>query len=207
MVVLSETIDHAPGSIVLIGPTGVGKSAVGRALAMELGWELIELDELRSVWYPEFGLDAEGERDAWQRGGLPELVATWKPYELLSVERVMREHPTRTVIAFGGGQSVYVDQAMVARARSALGQASRVILMLPSEQGQVSLEILHERLRNVPFVTDQPDAEGFLRAFDPILKMQLQCESNRLLATELIITGHSSPQELARHILTTMDME
>lgn len=180
---------------------------MGRVLANDFGWDLIELDELRSAWYPEFGLDADGERDAWHRGGLPELVATWKPYELLSVERVMREHPVRTVIAFGGGQSVYGDDEMIVRAKAALAVAGRVILLLPSEHADESLPILHERLRTVPFVTGQHDAEAFLHAFDPILKLQLQSESNRLLATELIITGHSSPEELARHIATTMDMD
>ena len=180
---------------------------MGRALAQELGWELIELDELRSTWYPEFGLDAEGEHDAWERGGLPELVAKWKPYELRSVERVMRDHPVHTVIAFGGGQSVYVDPEMIARAKAALTNAGRVILLLPSDDNHESLAILHQRLRSVPFVTDQVDVDGFLRAFDPILKMQLQSQSNRQLATELIITGQSTPQELARHIATTMDID
>lgn len=191
----------------LIGPTGVGKTAVGRILADDLGWNMVELDDLRADWYPEFGLDPETERLAWENGGLPELVATWKPYELLSVERVMEEHPTRTVIAFGGGQSVYVDDAMVARAKVALEPASRVILLLPSEHGDESMFVLHERLRHIPFVTDQPDPEGFLRAFSAILNMQLQSESNRLLATEMIVTGHSTPEELARHIATTMDNE
>lgn len=205
MVILTSV--NPASSIVLIGPTGVGKSAVGRELAALLGWNMVELDELRSVWYPEFGLDAEAERDAWKRGGLPELVATWKPYELRSVQRVMQEHPTESVIAFGGGQSVYVDEAMIAAAKETLYPASRVILLLPSEHGDESMHILHERLRRIPFVTDQPDPEGFLRAFSPILKMQLQSESNRILATEIIITGHSTPEELARHIATTMDSD
>ncbi len=195
------------GSIVLIGPTGVGKSAVAKVLADLLDWELVELDDLRAAWYPEFGLDPAGERDAWERGGLPELVATWKPYELQSVQRVMREHPSRTVIAFGGGQSVYVDDAMIAEAREALAAASRVILLVPSEHPDESMRILLDRLREIPYVAGQPDREAFLRAFAPILKMQLQSESNCLLATEIIITGHSTPAELAHHIATTMELE
>lgn len=203
MVVLTS-VDPA-GSIVLIGPTGVGKSAVGEELAGLLGWQLVELDDLRAAWYPEFGLDPATEREAWERGGLPELVATWKPYELQSVQRVMREHATQTVIAFGGGQSVYVDDDMIAAAKEALVVASRVILLLPSEHLRDSMHILRERLRDIPFVAGQPDREVFLRAFAPILQMQLQSESNRLLATEIIITGHSMPAELAQHIATTMD--
>lgn len=205
MVILTEFSGQK--SIVLIGPTGVGKTAVGQKLSALLDWNLVELDELRSAWYPEFGLDAEGEREAGERGGLPELVATWKPYELMSVERVVAEHLTRTVIAFGGGQSVYDDDDMIQRASTALSQVGRVILLLPSEHGDESMVVLHERLRSVPFVTKQENPESFLRAFTPILKMQLLSESNRQLATEMIVTGHSTPEEIARHIATTMDRE
>lgn len=207
MVVLSKQQQTEYGSIVLIGPTGVGKSAVGKALANDLGWPLIELDDLRSTWYPEFGLDPEIERNAMAQGGLLELVAAWKPYELLSVERVMQEYPTNTVIAFGGGQSVYVDEKQIQRAREALQVASRVILMQPLEHGADSMQLLLERMRDIPFVTEQKNPEEFLRAFAPIIKMQLQSESNRLLATELIVTGHSTPEELSRHILATMDQD
>lgn len=195
------------GSIVLTGPTGVGKSAVGKMLADLLSWPLIELDDLRSGWYPEFGLDPEVERVAMEQGGLLELVAAWKPYELLSVERVMKEHPTNAVIAFGGGQSVYVDPEMIQRAKAALAPASRVIMMLPADHGEESMHILQERLRKVPFVTEQANPEEFLRAFSAILKMQLQAESNALLATEMIVTGNSTPEELAKHILTTMEQD
>lgn len=188
----------------LIGPTGVGKTVVGRKLANLMDWTFVDLDDLRSAWYPEFGLDPEVERNAMDQGGLPELVAAWKPYELLSVERVMSEHPTNTVIAFGGGQSVYVDAQQIQRAKAALEPASRVILMLPDEHVDESGHMLLERLQAIPFVTEQKNPAEFLRAFMPILKMQLQSESNRQLATELIVAGHSTPEELARHIVATM---
>lgn len=207
MVVLRRKKQAEQGSIVLIGPTAVGKSAVGRALADLLGWPLVELDDLRSTWYPEFGLDPEVERTAMEQGGLLELVAAWKPYELLSVERVMKENPTNTVIAFGGGQSVYVDPEQIQRAKVALEPASRVILLEPAEYGEESMRILLDRLKDEPFVTEQANPEEFLRAFSPVLKMQLQSESNRQLATELIVTGHFSPEELAQHIIATMDEE
>lgn len=205
MVVLSRIRESDTGSIVLIGPTGVGKSVVGKELAKLLNWPFVELDELRSRWYPEFGLDPDVERRAMEQGGLLELVAAWKPYELQSVERVMRENPVRTIIAFGGGQSVYVDSEQIQRAKAALKVASRVILMLPVERGEESMRILIDRLRNVPFVGEQESPDEFLRAFSPILKMQLQAASNRQLATEVVITGHSSPAELAKHIHTTME--
>ena len=192
------------GSIVLIGPTGSGKTAVGSDLARALGWPFVELDSLRHEWYPEFGLDTEEEAQAIAHGGLLELLATWKPFELLSVERVMTEHPTDTVIAFGGGQSVYMDDAQIARAQDALAVASRVILLLPSDDPATCLNVLRERLRKEAFVHEAADPDAFLRDFTPILTMQIQSESNAILATETIVTGQSTPQEIARHITTTM---
>lgn len=190
-------------SIVLIGPTGSGKSTVGRELSAILGWPLIELDDLRKDWYPEFGLPSEAEAEAVERGGLLELIATWKPYELQSVERVMAEYPTKSVIAFGGGQSVYVDSSQIERAKTTLAAAGRVILLQPSDDRDRCLHILQERIRHEEFVRTAADPEAFLRDFTPILKMQIQSESNEQLATELIVTGQSTPTEIARHILAT----
>ncbi|MCO5218537.1 MAG: hypothetical protein M9953_05770 [Thermomicrobiales bacterium] len=192
-------------SIVLIGPTGSGKSSVAKVLAELLGWSMVELDDLRETWYPEFGLNPEDERAARERGGLLELIATWKPYELLSAERVMREYPQRTVIAFGGGQSVYAKEEDVQRAREALSVASRVILLLPSDDPDTCLAILRDRMRHDPFIEQQDDPETLIRDFTPILKTQIQSESNARLATELIVTGQSTPEEIARHIVATTD--
>lgn len=193
----------ADASIVLIGPTGSGKSSVAKVLAELLGWSAVELDELRETWYPEFGLKPEDERAARERGGLLELIATWKPYELMSAERVMREHPQRTVIAFGGGQSVYATEEDIARATVALSAAGRVILLLPSDDPDTCLMILRDRIRREPFVQEQSDPEAFLRDITPMLKTQIQSESNARLATEMIVTGQSTPEEIAHHILAT----
>ena len=191
------------GSIVLIGPTGSGKSSVARELASLLDWPMIELDEQRAAWYPEFGLTPDVERAAHEQGGLLELIATWKPYELLSVERVMRENPERTVIAFGAGQSVYATEADIERAKIALAVASRVILLLPSDDPDTCLATLQDRMSNDLFVTQQPDPEALVRDFTPILKTQIRSESNARLATEVIVTGKSTPLEVARHIMAT----
>lgn len=191
------------GSIVLIGPTGAGKTAVGQALSDLIEWPLIELDSLREDWYPEFGLTPDAEAEAYQRGGLPELIYTWKPYELLSVERVMQEYPERTIIAFGGGQAVYVEKEHIARAKAALARAGRVILLQPAESREHNLAILGERIQQVEFVQGQNTPQDFIREFTPILQMQLESESMPYLATELIVTGQSSPEELARHIVAT----
>lgn len=189
--------------MVLIGPIGSGKSSVGRKLAEILGWGFVELDDLRDAWYPEFGIDRNAERDAWKRGGLVGLTAFWKPFEVQSVERVMREHPTDTVIALGGGQSVYEDEAQFARVKAALGAASRVILLLPTENPEKAMDVLRSRLRGDETIRPPGDVDAFLRDISPLIAQQLVSASNQLLATEVVVTGHMSTGEVARHIATT----
>lgn len=42
-------------SIVLIGPSGVGKTTVGRLLGDQLGMTFLDLDDLRDRYYEDFG--------------------------------------------------------------------------------------------------------------------------------------------------------
>jgi len=189
-------------SIVLIGPSASGKSTVGRLVANRLGWTFVDLDDLRSAWYPEFGIDPEAERAAWERDGLAGLIAYWKPFELLSVERVMREYPRETVIAFGGGQSVYTEHAGIARAASALAVAGRVLLLVPDSDPEQAIDILMRRIAGDPDVrADIDDIEGFLREFRPIVMAQLRSESNQRLATDRVVTGDRGPDDVAREII------
>lgn len=88
-------------SIVLIGPSGVGKTTVGMLLSDHLGMSFLDLDDLRARYYDDFGIDRTAEREAYGRDGLAGITTCWKPFEVLSVERVLREYPQKHVIAFG----------------------------------------------------------------------------------------------------------
>lgn len=44
-------------SIILIGPIGVGKSLLSATLSNILGLSQLNLDDLRSVYYPKYGFD------------------------------------------------------------------------------------------------------------------------------------------------------
>jgi shikimate kinase len=161
------------GSIVLIGPSGSGKTSIGRLLADLLEWTYVDLDDLRSAYYPEFGIDRETERAAHDRDGLAGLLAYWKPFELRSVERVMREYPARTVIAFGGGQSVYEDDDDIQRAADALSVASNVVLLLPDANPERAVDVLMDRIGRDPEIRADIDRiEPFLSEFRPIVADQ-----------------------------------
>lgn len=189
-------------SIVLIGPSASGKSTVGRRLAHMLAWEFVDLDLLRDTWYPEFGIDRDAEQQALERGGFPALVSYWKPFELRSVERVLQEHPVNTVIAFGGGQSVYVEEADIRKAEGALSAASSVVLLMPDEIPERSIDILMERTRVHPeIVKVVDDIEAMLTDFRPVVQEQLASESNRRLATDIVITGEDDAEAVAMRVL------
>jgi hypothetical protein len=195
------TVSSDPdASIVLIGPSASGKSSVGRILAESLGWACVDLDDLRPTYYPEFGIDPDAERLALEQRGLQGILSYWKPFELRSVERVMREHPLRKVIAFGGGQSDYRDEADIEWAATFLSLASHVILLLPDASPERAVDILLERISRDPDVPADVEIESFLNDFRPIVEAQVRSVSNRRLATDVLITGEDEPDEIAGRV-------
>lgn len=48
-----------PPGIILIGPTGIGKTTVSKLLAERLGMPRVALDEIRFGYYKEIGYDLE----------------------------------------------------------------------------------------------------------------------------------------------------
>ena len=181
-------------SIVLIGPSGVGKTTVGRLLGDHLGMTFLDLDDLRDRYYEDFGIDRNAEREAYERDGLEGITSYWKPFEALSVERVLREHPDGHVIAFGAGQSVYRTAERTRRVTAALAPFRHVILLLPSEDPEQTLEVLMGRIAIDP---EAPDG-ATVAAFRPILREHVESESNRSLATSIVITGTQPPDAIVR---------
>lgn len=179
-------------SIVLIGPSGVGKTTVGKLLGNHLGMTFLDLDDLRERYYDDFGIDRTAEREAYGRDGLAGIISYWKPFEVLSVERVLREYPQEHVIAFGAGQSVYRTADQARRVASALAPFRHVILLLPSEDLERTLEVLMGRIANDP---EGPDG-ATVAAFLPILREHVESESNRSLATSVVITGTQPPDAI-----------
>ncbi|MCW2543479.1 MAG: shikimate kinase, partial [Frankiales bacterium] len=103
-------------NVVLVGPTGCGKTTVAPRLAELLGMPWVELDDLRWRYYAEIGYSDEHAEQVQRDLGIEGLLDYWKPFELHSVERLVEEHPSDHVLALGGGQSVYTDEDDLRRA-------------------------------------------------------------------------------------------
>jgi shikimate kinase len=150
-------------SIILIGPSGVGKSTVGKLLSERLNMPQASLDEMRFRYYAEVGYDAEHAHHLRQTQGFPALITYWAQFNAHAVERVLAEHPDH-VIDFGAGHSVYDDPVGFRRAQQALAPYQHVILLLPSADLEKSIQILTERQQTLAPVEDHAIIGDIMRA-------------------------------------------
>jgi shikimate kinase len=189
-------------SIILIGPLATGKTTIGKLLAEALGWQWIELDELRWGYKAEIGYDPEKAKQLGREGGYAAVGTYWKPFELHVVERVLADYPTDHVISFGAGNSVYPDPAMLVRAKAALAGFPNVILLLPSADTEDSLRVLQER-----FAALVPDMKPEDRAeIAQINRSFIEHPSNASLATLTVYTAGKTPAEICAEIVERLKL-
>lgn len=162
-------------------------------LAARLGLRSVDLDDLRSRYYPEFGYDEALAEQLFTAGDLRGWFAYWKPFELRSVQRVMAESGTGHVVAFVAGQSVYDDSADLAAARLALAGAGAVILLQPLADDDAAAAVLGVRIREA--------ADGvpawFVDRLDELNRDFVNHPSSRELATCTVLTGTRDPAQAA----------
>lgn len=171
-------------SIILIGPSGAGKSTLAPLLAARLGWQAVELDEIRWRYYRDVGYDPDYAHYVFQQAGMAALVRYWRPFDLYGLERVVREYPRRHVISMGASHTVFDEPRQFARAEQALMPFPHVLLLLPTANIDESSEILKERLaRRDPHLTPEE-----LRAITAINHEFMAHPSYHRLATAIIHT-------------------
>ena len=167
-------------NIILIGPSGTGKTTLAKLLGEALDIPWLELDDLRKEYYAEIGYDNGQAQQLFSDSGMKAMVDYWKPFEIYCVERMLQDYPRGHVLAFGAGQSVYDDPAYAERAQKALAPYPYVILLLPSPDVDESVFILHERIR-LGFPDFPPEAAPEMDAMNRyFIENPVQCAAGEI---------------------------
>src|SRR5574339_244308 len=137
-------MDSHDNEIILIGPIGSGKSTVAELISMKTGLPRRSMDELRWHYYDEIGYDRDFARQKRTAEGFWGLYRYWKPFEIYAVKRILEDFHD-CIFDFGGGHSVYEDEAQFAQVQNLLAPYPHVILLIPSSDREESTRILHAR--------------------------------------------------------------
>ena len=174
--------------VILIGPIGAGKSTLSKLIAEKLGIPCRHMDQVRVRYYKEIGYDDDLAQQILSKDSFLGLYRYWKPFEAHAVERLLSENE-EVVIDFGGGHSVYEDDALFARVQKALAPYPYVILILPSPDKEKSVKILNERTGGVV-------SEGF-----DFHEHFVTHHSNYDLAKHIVYTEGKTPEETCAEIV------
>ncbi|WP_019506057.1 shikimate kinase [Pleurocapsa sp. PCC 7319] len=176
--------------IILIGPRFVGKSTVGKLLALQLKVPFINLWEVSEQYWHEIGYKEELRDQAWDNNQADGVYNYMMPFEAHAIACGVAEH-SNYVIELGALQSVYDDDELFKRVSRVL-EACNVVLLLPSEDVSESLEILKKRDRVI--INSKEINEHFLTH-----------HSNYDLAKYTFHTKNKTPEQTSEEILANID--
>ena len=172
-------------NVVIMGPIGVGKSTIGQILAERTGKAFIDLDEQRSRFYAETDYSNEKAERLYLLKGIRGWYRYQKPYELYSVRRILEEAKD-SIIAFGGGQSDYEDEAQKNEFYGLMAPVAHSFLLLPFPDANASLKLLSGRIGK--------DEKKLNRRF-------ICSETSRSVAKHIIYTGEKTPGQIADEMM------
>ena len=129
--------------IAIIGPIGVGKTTTSALLAKRLGVPLVSLDETRHQFLRETAYDADYANEL-KRRDFEAATRYWEEFNPHVVRRTLESNSTG-VFDFGAIHSVYDNVARLEHVAECMSALDDVVLLLPCDDHQKSLEILIER--------------------------------------------------------------
>jgi hypothetical protein len=169
--------------IILIGPTGAGKSTMGLLLADRLNLPSVSMDGVAEPYYNEcnFGI-AVFQRLRAEQG----FLTTHR-------QRVIAEYE-RVVLDLGAGHTHYENPVMFDRSSHAIAPCSNVILLLPSADLDRSVCLLRERCRSARESDWIHDGYDFIEHW-------VKDSCNHDLATLTVFTEGKAPAETCAEII------
>jgi len=184
--------------IVMIGPMGVGKTTVSKRLSEKLNIKHIHFDEIRYEYYKEIGYCKEtSQKLRSEKGFFRGDYHYLKPFAFYAVKKILNTF-SNCVFDFGAYCSVYEDEVMFSEIREVLSDFKNVILLLPSENREESIEILTKIYK--PEAENDPDSVDFITH-------TIEQRSNYDLAKHIVYVKDKSPDEIADEILGYISMK
>jgi shikimate kinase len=183
-------------SIVLIGPSLVGKSSVGRILAERTGMPFVALagwhdGHLLERYFQEAGGSVEEEARLLDQAGLLAAERYRRSFEPYAIERCLAEHPDY-IVELGPSEVVHEDQGLHERVARAL-TPHRVFLLLSSPDAAETERVVRSRLRS-----------GFPTELN---RHFITHDSNRMLATHTVFTEGRTPEQTRDEIIGLLEAE
>jgi hypothetical protein len=117
----------------------------------------------------------------------------WEPFFVSAIERLLSKHFDR-IIDLGAGHSHYQDHGLFQRVRQALAPYHNIVLVLPSPDLDLSVQILKERSlsqRGYDWIADGYD----------FIAHWVKDRCNHELATLTVYTQDKTPQQTCDEIL------
>lgn len=173
--------------IILMGPEGTGKTTIGKILSHHFRIDQYTLDRHRDELYSEMGYDSAYAAKVFEEDGTWALYAYWKPFEAFAVKKVLRELDN-CVIDFGAGHSVFEEESILDEIEQAMEPFKNVVLLLPSEDVEESLDILSAR-------------RGYDDETRALNRHFLEHPSNRRLAKHVVLTKDKTEDSVANEVI------
>lgn len=160
-------------SIILIGPSGAGKSTIANELCRLTGMRRLCLDSIANKARETKIMDKYKSADEFNH------------YMIARVLNKVKEENVYGIVDFGAGHSVFDDKETFDKVKSLLKPFKNIVLLLPSEDIEQSLNILEKRSTG--------NTKGN-RKF-------IESSCNQELATMIIYENNKTPEEVALEIL------
>ena len=174
--------------IILIGPIGSGKTTIAELLYSRTMLPHRSMDLLRWKYFEEIGYDRHIASEKFSEGGFWEMYRYWKPFEAYAVKRLLEDF-NECVFDLGASHSVYEDDELFERVRELLDPYPHVILLMPSQDQDESIEILNARN---DYATD---------AQREVNEHLIRHHSNYAIAKFTAYTEGKSPEETTDEVL------
>jgi len=189
-----------PGpDMVLIGPTGAGKSTVAKLFAQHFQISRYSIDEMSGPYFTELGLTSELYQQIEAEQGFFAVYRHWWSAYAYAVERLVTDYP-HGILDLGAAHTHYEDPSLFRRVQKALAPYEHVILLLPSPDVEYTINVLRERSAKEQGWEWRVDEYDFIEHW-------VKDRCNYELATSIVYTAGKAPEETRDEIIRIVTRE